>query len=236
MFSSWKKSTLKEVQYGGLQTMAVESPTLKRGNPLIIALYAIKSLWTGMKVTLYYFVRPKTIVTQQYPENRATLKMHDRYRHNLRLKYDQDGFHNCTGCKICETHCPNTSIIINSNKGEVSKKIEVDSYIWRQDSCTFCNICVLVCPFDALEWSSDFESTVYDRRLLISQLNKYAGPPTKVINKMDDEKKDLQLASIKTNKREKYINANLPMNGTTLPGVAKLADTMDKKGGGESNV
>ncbi len=236
MFNNWKKSTQKKVQYGALSTESVVAPKLERGNYLSTAIFALKSFWTGLKITLYYFVRPKTVITQQYPENRETLKMFDRYRHNLRLKYDEDDFHNCTGCKICETNCPNVSIIIESNKGEISKKMEVDSYIWRQDSCTFCNICVLTCPFDALEWSSDFESTVYDRRLLVTQLNKYAGPPAKVINKMDDEKKAELLESIKDKKRNKYDGAKVPMNGEVLAGVDKLGAPMKLKGGGETNV
>jgi len=236
MFDSWKNSTEKSVQYGGLQSEAVEAPTIKRGNIISVTLFGLNSLWTGLKITMFYFLRPKTIVTQQYPENRETLKMPDRYRHNLRLKYDDMDLHNCTGCKICETHCPNASIIIESDKGDISKKVEVDSYIWRQDSCTFCNICVLVCPFDALEWTGNFESTVYDRRLLVYQLNKYAGPPTKVIGKMDDEKKADQMKAISEKTRFKYVGANVPMNGTIMPGVSKLGDSMDKKGGGESNV
>ena len=36
------------------------------------------SLLTGMKVTLREFFTKKT--TEQYPENRATLKMFDRFR------------------------------------------------------------------------------------------------------------------------------------------------------------
>ncbi|MBT4792356.1 MAG: 4Fe-4S binding protein [Halobacteriovoraceae bacterium] len=236
MFDSWKNSKVKEVQYGNLQATAVQAPVIERNNVFSTTAFAFKSLWTGLKITMYYFLRPKTIVTQQYPENRETLKMPERYRHNLKLKYNEEGLHNCTGCKICETHCPNASIIIESTKGEISKKIEVDSYVWRQDSCTFCNICVLVCPFDALEWNPDFESTVYDRRLLVTQLNKYAGPPAKVIGKMDDEKKESQLNANKEKYREKYIGPNIPMNGATLAGVSKLGDSMDKKGGGESNV
>lgn len=232
MFNNWKNSKEKNLQYGGLSADVLEAPELERGNVIGFAFFALKSLWSGMKITFSYIISPKTIVTQQYPENRDTLKLPERYRHNLRLKYDSDNFHNCTGCKICEMNCPNTSIIIETEKGEISKKKEVDSYIWRQDSCTLCNICVLVCPFDALEWTSEFESSVHDRRLLISQLNKYSGPPAKVIAKMDDEKKQAQIDLIENSKREKYFGAKLPMAGTPMPGVSKLSEPMDKKGGG----
>lgn len=236
MIQNWNEPIEKKVQYAGLCEDVIEAPSLERSNIVIKLLFTIKSLFTGLKVTLYYFLRPNKIVTQQYPENRLTLKMPERFRHNLRLKYDMDGLHNCTGCKICEANCPNTSIIINSTKGEISKKLEVDNYIWRQDSCTFCNICVLVCPFDALEWTSDFESSVYDRRLLVTQLNQYAGPPAKVIEKMDDDKRSLQLEDVKNKKREKYKNAPVPLNGTIMAGVSKLGDKMEQKGGGQGHV
>ena len=36
---------------------------------------ASKSLLVGMKRTGYYFVHPKEIITEQYPDNRATLQM-----------------------------------------------------------------------------------------------------------------------------------------------------------------
>jgi len=41
----------------------------------------IKTLLTGMSVTGHYFVRArKGALTQQYPDNRETLKMFDRFR------------------------------------------------------------------------------------------------------------------------------------------------------------
>ncbi len=40
----------------------------------------LKSLLKGMRVTGYYISHPKEIITQQYPENKNTLKMFDRFR------------------------------------------------------------------------------------------------------------------------------------------------------------
>ena len=60
----------------------------------------IKSLVTGMAVTGKEFVTPK--VTEQYPENRATLDISDRFRAELTLKYDSEGRHKCIGCGICQ--------------------------------------------------------------------------------------------------------------------------------------
>lgn len=141
------------------------------------------SLYRGMRVTGRYFWRRSEWVTQEYPENRNELKMFERYRATLTLKYDQNGLHNCTGCKICEEACPNRSIQVIDMKG-ASGKTEIDRYIWRMDICTFCNLCVMVCPHDALEMVGSFESSVLDRRLLVFQLNRYAGPTKKNLEKI----------------------------------------------------
>ena len=55
-----------------------------------------KGLWSllvGMKVTGTEFVTPK--VTEQYPENRETLHIADRFRATLTLKFDAEGQHKC---------------------------------------------------------------------------------------------------------------------------------------------
>ena len=81
------------------------------------------TLLQGMKVTLSYLVRPSTVVTQQYPENRETLKLAERFRSNLTMIRDQDGYHNCTTCGICVTACPNASINVVSKKDATGKKV-----------------------------------------------------------------------------------------------------------------
>ena len=45
----------------------------------------VASLVRGMKVTGGYFIRPKEIVTQRYPENRNELKMFDNFKGELEL-------------------------------------------------------------------------------------------------------------------------------------------------------
>lgn len=146
----------------------------------------ILSLLSGMKVTLHYLLRPSTVITQQYPENRKTLKMFERYRAQLIMVHDEHGFHKCTACQLCQTACPNASIRVIRREKPATGKTELDTFIWRMDSCTFCNACVMVCPFSVLEMKGDFESSVYDRRLLAYNLTRYAGPTSTVLLKVED--------------------------------------------------
>ena len=129
------------------------------------------SLIQGMDITLKYFINPKTVITQQYPENRDTLTMFDRFRGPVSMPHDENGKNTCTACGICEKACPNGSISVLATK-ELSGRKVLDQYVYRIGQCTFCGLCVETCPFDAIALSQDFELTVYDRHELTWVLNK----------------------------------------------------------------
>ena len=65
-------------------------------------------------VTGYYFIHPRQIVTQQYPENRKKLEMFERFKGEVVMTHDENNQHRCTACGICEMNCPNGSIEIIS--------------------------------------------------------------------------------------------------------------------------
>ncbi len=132
----------------------------------------LHSLIKGMEVTGKELVTPK--VTEQYPENRATLKIPDRFRATLQFIYDEQGAHKCIACKSCERNCPNGTITIKTRMVDLpngKKKMKLDKYIYDLGSCTFCNLCVSSCPTSAIEFSNDFEQAVFTRESLIKQLN-----------------------------------------------------------------
>ena len=54
------------------------------------------------------FFRRKT--TEQYPENRATLKISDRFRGELVMIHNDKNEHRCVACGICQMNCPNGTI------------------------------------------------------------------------------------------------------------------------------
>ena len=141
----------------------------------------IKTLVTGMKVTGYYFVHPKEIVTQQYPDNRDTLKMFDRFKGEVVMPHNGKNEHKCTGCGICEMNCPNGSIEVIS-KWEIideKKKKAIDKHIYHMGMCTFCGLCVKSCPSKALAFAQGYEHSVEKR----SELTKILNRPGSVLTK-----------------------------------------------------
>lgn len=177
----------EETQFAGVSVKLSKVPRPQRKSIAQTTGSALAKLASGMKLTQSYLASPSKVVTKEYPENRDTLEFPDRYRANLILPHDDNGHHKCTVCGICERICPNASIDIRTQQGELTKKKELDRFIWRMDTCTFCNLCVVTCPFDALEMTPEFENAVYDRRLLILTLNRYAGPHAEIMKKHTPE-------------------------------------------------
>jgi NADH-quinone oxidoreductase subunit I len=135
----------------------------------------VKSLLKGMAVTGSYFVRPSTIVTQKYPENRKDLVMFERFKGEVVMPHNENNEHKCTGCGICEMNCPNGTIEIITKTIDTpdgKKKKVIDKHIYRLSMCTFCGLCVKSCPSNALAFSQEFEHAVFNRQLLVKVLNK----------------------------------------------------------------
>ena len=132
----------------------------------------IGSLLGGMAVTWKELWTKK--VTQQYPENRDTLVISDRFRAELTMPHDENNEHACTACGICEMNCPNGTITVNFKMIETEdgkKKKVLDTYKWDLGMCTFCNLCVLTCPSNAIKFENTFENAVFTRSKLVQQLN-----------------------------------------------------------------
>ena len=224
--SNSQNGVIGQKSLGGLAIEVVAAPRPRTGttgvaNWLGYIYSSIMSLLKGMKITLGYLIRPSTVVTQQYPENRATLKMFERFRGQLRLTYDDNGYMRCNGCNFCELACPNGTIVIKARRNAVSNMTELDQFVWRLDSCTFCNACIQACPHEALEWSNDFEAAVYDRRLLVYNLNRYAGPPAIAIKRAEKKQENVEALKATVNPRNRY-EGKVPLAGVALPGVPAL--------------
>ncbi len=133
----------------------------------------IKSLLTGMRITWGELWTKK--ITEQYPENRATLVIPDRFRGELTMPHDENNEHACTACGICQMNCPNGTIQVISRSIETEdgkKKKVLDKYIYDLGLCTFCNLCVITCPSDAIKFANTYENSLFTRSKLIEQLNR----------------------------------------------------------------
>ena len=130
---------------------------------------------TGMKKTFYYFTHHKEIITEQYPDNRATLVMAERFRGEVVMTHNDSNEHKCTGCTACELACPNGTIKIITKfdiSPEGKKKKAIDKFIYHLELCTMCNLCIEACPTNAIKMAQSFEHSVYDRSQLTKVLNR----------------------------------------------------------------
>ncbi len=133
----------------------------------------IKSLITGLRVTWGELWTKK--ITEQYPENRATLVIPERSRGELVMPHDENNEHACTACGICQMNCPNGTIKVISKSIETEdgkKKKILDRYTYDLGMCTFCNLCVITCPSDAIMFANTFENSLFTRSKLVRQLNQ----------------------------------------------------------------
>ena len=140
------------------------------------ALDGLKTLLTGMDITMGEYVTPK--VAEQYPENRHTEHIAERHRGTLVMPHDENGKNKCTACTLCEKSCPNGTIKITSTMvttADGKKKKLLQDYQYDLGDCMFCQLCVNACNFGAIKFVNDSENATFDRNALVKHLNI---PPT----------------------------------------------------------
>jgi NADH-quinone oxidoreductase subunit I len=128
-----------------------------------------KGLIKGLAETARNFVGSyadsERLVTVQYPEERLPLK--ENTRNFPFLVFDGDEAEKglrCVACKICEKECPPQCIYIvleRDAKGKPQKHpriFDIDISV-----CMSCQICVEVCPFDAIKMDQVYELSRFDR-------------------------------------------------------------------------
>lgn len=132
------------------------------------------TLLTGMKVTFREFFTKK--VTEEYPDNRATLVMFERFRGTLCMPHDENGENKCIACGLCQMNCPNGTLDLDietvTDEETGKKKKVMRRYQYDLGSCMFCQLCVNVCPTQAIEFDTKFEHAVFNREKLVKILNK----------------------------------------------------------------
>lgn len=115
-----------------------------------------------------YFGKDR-LTTVQYPEER--LPQIEAARNFPFLVYDGENWEQgmrCVSCLICEKECPPKCISIEKSKGkkpDASGKLQFYPAVFNIDVsvCMSCQICVEVCPFDAIKMDTEFELSTTDR-------------------------------------------------------------------------
>jgi NADH-quinone oxidoreductase subunit I len=115
------------------------------------------------------YVEERRLTTVAYPEER--LPQVPNARVFPFLVYDGDdpmkGLR-CVACLICEKECPPQCISIVKDtvkKPDAAGKLQFQPKVFNLDIsvCMSCQICVEVCPFDAIEMDTAFELSTSDR-------------------------------------------------------------------------
>jgi len=122
----------------------------------------VRAVGRAMGVTLRNLVRRP--ITVRYPTVKRVYP--DRFRGILALTYDREtAEENCIGCRLCEYICPPQVIKVEMLKGE--KRNFAKTFTLELYSCEFCELCVQVCPTDAIIMMKSFDLATADRREML---------------------------------------------------------------------
>jgi NADH-quinone oxidoreductase subunit I len=158
-----------------------------------------RGLLTGLGVTLRNLTRRS--VTSHYPD--ALPALPPRSRGVIALMEE-----NCTVCMLCARECPCWCIYIDSHKeaeppttpgGRERSHNMLDRFAIDFSLCMYCGICIEVCPFDALEWSPEFEYSELDIRELTHEKGRlqqwmWTAPPPPALDPGAPEPKEVEAA------------------------------------------
>jgi len=120
----------------------------------------------GLMVTLKHYFSPK--VTIQYPE--VSRPLPERFKGILRLYRDNTGEPLCIACKLCRRACPTDCFDIEGERDPAKRRLFPVKFDWKLDRCTFCGLCVEICPTAAIRFSDEFRMTSSRRDVLLFHL------------------------------------------------------------------
>jgi NADH-quinone oxidoreductase subunit I len=119
---------------------------------------SIKTVWT---IFLHMFRRRVTI---QYPEQKPYIP--PRWRGRIILSRDPDGGERCVACYLCAVACPVDCISLQATEDESGRRYP-EFFRINFSRCIFCGYCEEACPTYAIQLTTDFEMSEYDRQNLV---------------------------------------------------------------------
>src|SRR5438477_126447 len=124
----------------------------------------IKGMAETAKNFFTSYTDDKRLTTVQYPEERLPMTPNTRNFPFLVFDTDPDKGLRCVACKICEKECPPQCIYIVLERDEKGKPKKAPRVFDIDISvCMSCQICVEVCPFDAIKMDKEFELSRRER-------------------------------------------------------------------------
>jgi NADH-quinone oxidoreductase subunit I len=115
------------------------------------------------------YVKDERLVTVQYPEERRPQAEAARnFPFLVHEGEDKQKGLRCVACLICEKECPPQCIYIVKDtvrKPDATGKLQFQPKVFDIDTsvCMSCQICVEVCPFDAIKMDVEYELSTGDR-------------------------------------------------------------------------
>jgi NADH-quinone oxidoreductase subunit I len=190
----------------------------------------IKGLATTAKNFVGSYTDEARFVTVEYPEERIPPK--ENTRQFPFLVYDGDPVKGlrCVACLICEKECPPQCIYIEKSgtkKPDYVGKPQFFPKVFDIDIsvCMSCQICVEVCPFDAIKMDTAFELSTADRFEGLLLRNEQLVKPNEHFQKIhptEAAEVDARLldAKVKADTKAK-ADAEAKANAAAAPGALK---------------
>src|SRR3989304_4773622 len=95
-------------------------------------------LLKGLKLTFSH-QRPSKTYTEQYPLERP--RVAERYRGAPRLNnHPETGETLCIACNLCALACPESLIVVGSERNEKTRRKELTTFTYDLSRCMFCGL------------------------------------------------------------------------------------------------
>ena len=118
----------------------------------------VKAFWL---IFLHMFRRRETVL---YPEEKRRIP--PRWRGRIILSRSPDGAERCVACYLCSVACPVDCISLQAAEDEYGRRYP-EFFRINFSRCIFCGFCEEACPTLAIQLTTDFEMSEYERQNLV---------------------------------------------------------------------